>query len=158
MLKCAPYSAADPMHVDPWDALPAARELAQSLDRRSVFCNVHLIGAVDGVVAVGTDPLKFLGMISFGFEAGSRAIDVVLQPGQLAATEGRCKHAAPVPACTPNLAARAVLASGVPPGTRATMIYNYDKGAARPRWFFTSENNRYMRWLDGRTCAITLTP
>jgi hypothetical protein len=154
---CTPYNPPDPAHVDPMDVYPAALALAQTVDKGAAFCEMALTGAVDGTVASSTDVHaagQSLVQLRFAPGKGARGVFVTMMRGQLFAMEGAvCAHSSPTPACTPKAAAHAAVASGVPRGTSATMLY-HDQGAG-PVWEFVAPGHfEHTRRIDGRTCAV----
>ncbi len=161
-LKCVPYSAPDPMHVDALEVLPAALQLAQSIERGAFFCEMSLVSAVDGAIAVGADARSqgpSVSTLRFGTGKGTRAIDVAVVPGHLFATESTCARAAPIPACQPRAAARAAVASGAPRGVPVLMHYHQDELSGVPLWDYVLQGRpEYSRRIDGRTCAVKYRP
>jgi serine/threonine-protein kinase len=161
MAHCTPYNPPDPAHVDPVDVYSPALALAQTMDKGAAFCEMALVGAVDGTVASNTDVHaagQSLVQLRYAPGKGARGVFVTMMRGQLFATEGTsCSHAVPVPACTPKAAAHAAVASGVPRGTSATMLY-HDPGTG-PVWEFVATGHvDHTRRIDGRTCAVVYRP
>ncbi len=160
--KCVAIAPADPSHVDLMEVLPAATQLAQTMDRGASLCDMAITGAVDGTIPMGdlrNPSVPAIGMIRFAGK-GTRGIEVAVAPGRLIAVEAPCLHPAPVPACTPKAAARAAAASGVPHNSGVVMMtYRHDDASGGALWDFIPVGHPdSTRRLDGRTCAITYKP
>jgi hypothetical protein len=150
------------MHVDLMEVLPVATKLAQSVDKGIYFCDMSMVGSVDGTLALGADVRNpsqaVIGQIHFAGKA-SRGVEVAVMAGRLIAVEAPCMRPAPVPACTPRAAARAAVASGVPKGIPAILSYRYDEAWGGAIWDFMPPGRPdFMRRIDGRNCAIRYRP
>jgi hypothetical protein len=160
MSKCVAFTPADPMHADMMEALPAATQLVQSIDKGASLCDMSLVGSVDGTLAIGSDMLKpsttAIGTMRFAGKR-SHSVNVVLMTGRLMAMEVAqpCQHPVPVPVCTPKAAARAAVASGVPRGTSAILTYHHDSFSGTTVWEFVPPSRPDLqRRIDGHTCAV----
>jgi hypothetical protein len=152
-LGCASFNPTDPAHVDAMDVLPAALQLAQSVEKAASLCEIALAGAVDGLVSVG-DPLRRVAVLRFGGAKGTRSVEIAVVPGFLTASEGTCARPIPAPACTVRAAAKAAADKGVPRGTAASLTYHHDEAVGKPVWDFVVPGHPELAHrFDGRTCG-----
>jgi serine/threonine protein kinase len=160
--KCVAFNPADPAHVDLMEVLPAATQLAQSIDKGATFCEMSMTGAVEGTLPLGSDirnpTPSSMGLIRFAGK-GTHGVEIAVMPGRLVALDVTCPHPAPVPACTPRAAARAAAASGAPHGGSTVMSYHHDDASGGVLWdYMPVSHPDGLRRLDGRTCAVKYKP